>query len=403
VRFNVGGKNLTYGDFYRGFGLFCTAYLLFGAFLAWHLAMGQKHPAGNRRAGMGFLRTADHLFRCAGNHDWLGRVAGSSPLLLILLTASKNRVCGGVCVKVGIVGAGAVGTACLTSIITRGVACEVVLVNRNRKRADGVITDVQYGAALQPHVRLRAGEYADLSGAALIMVTAGVNEKDGGATNRNDPKGRLNLLHKNAQAYEDIIPKITQAAPDAVILVVTDPPDPLADLVLRLGHKKVLSTGTYLDSLRFRFHLAQKLEVTPQSVEAIVIGEHGTSQVFLWSSASIGGRSISQFAKDKGVSFEQFKKEIEQEVRYANITIIEGTGASVFGIGVVSARIAEIVLRDERTVIPIGSFNPDFGATLSLPSVLGRHGVSRILMPEMSEQERELLEKSARAIRDAAA
>ena len=109
--------------------------------------------------------------------------------------------------KVGIVGAGAVGAACLTSLITRGVACEVVLVNRNRKRADGVITDVQYGAALQPHVRLRAGEYADLKGASLIMVTAGVNEKDGGATDRSDPKGRLNLLHKNAKAYEDIIPK----------------------------------------------------------------------------------------------------------------------------------------------------------------------------------------------------
>lgn len=161
--------------------------------------------------------------------------------------------------KVGIVGAGAVGAACLTSLITRGVACEVVLVNRNRKRADGVITDVQYAAALQPHVRLRAGEYADLQGASLIMVTAGVNEKDGGATDRSDPKGRLNLLHKNAKAYEDIIPKITQAAPDAVVLVVTDPPDPLADLALRLGHTKVLSTGTYLDSLRFRFHLARRL------------------------------------------------------------------------------------------------------------------------------------------------
>jgi len=305
--------------------------------------------------------------------------------------------------KVGIVGAGAVGAACLTSLITRGVACEVVLVNRNRKRADGVITDVQYGAALQPHVRLRAGEYADLKGASLIMVTAGVNEKDGGATDRSDPKGRLNLLHKNAKAYEDIIPKITQAAPDAVILVVTDPPDPLADLALRLGHKKVLSTGTYLDSLRFRFHLARRLQVNAQSVEAIVVGEHGTSQVFLWSGARIGGRSVELFAKDSGVSFDQFKKEIEQEVRYANITIIEGTGASVFGIGVVSARIAEIVLRDEQSVIPIGSFNPDFGTTLSLPGVLGRNGVSRIIMPEMSEAERDLLDKSARTIREAAA
>jgi len=138
-------------------------------------------------------------------------------------------------------------------------------------------------------------------------------------------------------------------------------------------------------------------------VEAIVVGEHGTSQVFLWSGARIGGRSVELFAKESGVSFDQFKKEIEQEVRYANITIIEGTGASVFGIGVVSARIAEIVLRDEQSVIPIGSFNQDFGTTLSLPSVLGRDGVSRIIMPEMSDGERELLDKSARTIREAAA
>lgn len=304
--------------------------------------------------------------------------------------------------KVGIVGAGAVGAACLTSLITRGVACEIVLVNRSRKRADGVITDVQYGAVLQPQVRLRAGEYSDLRGAELVMVTAGVNEKDGGATDRSDPKGRLNLLHKNAKAYEEIIPQINQSAPNSVILVVTDPPDPLADIARKLGHKNVLSTGTYLDSLRFRFHLAKRLEVNPESVEALVVGEHGTSQVFLWSSARIGGRPIREFAEESGISFDQFKKEIEQEVRYANITIIEGTGASVFGIGVVSARIAEIVLRDESAVIPIGSFNRDFGTTLSLPSVLGRNGVSRIIMPELSKAERELLDKSARTIREAA-
>lgn len=304
--------------------------------------------------------------------------------------------------KVGIVGAGAVGAACLTSLITRGVACEIVLVNRNRKRAEGVIADVQYGAALQPHVRLKAGDYADLKGAQLVMITAGVNEKGGGATDRSDPKGRLNLLHKNARAYEEIVPQITKAAPDAVILVVTDPPDPLADVALRLGHSRVLSTGTYLDSLRFRFHLARRLQINPDSVDALVLGEHGTSQVFIWSSARVGGQHIASFPRDSAESFDQFKKAIEKEVRYANITIIEGNGASMFGIGVVSARIAEIILRDERAVIPIGSFNRAFGTTLSLPSVLGREGVSRIIMPELSDDELGLLEKSARTIREAA-
>ena len=304
--------------------------------------------------------------------------------------------------KVGIIGAGAVGSATLLALIQRGIACEIVLVDRTEKRARGVITDMQYGSSLAPHVTLRAGGYDDMGGAQLVMITAGVNEKTGGATDRSDPKGRLRLLGTNAGIYREIVPKILAAAPDAVILVITDPPDPLADVARELvRHNRVLSTGTYLDSLRFRFHLARHLHVNPRSVEAQVLGEHGTSQVFLWSSARIAGMPLSCALKQAGQDEEQFHKQIEQEVRYANITIIEGTGASVFGIATVSARIAEIILRDEQAVIPIGSFNQKYGVTFSLPSVLGRQGVSRILEPDISDKERELLQKSADTLRNA--
>ncbi len=306
--------------------------------------------------------------------------------------------------KIGIIGAGAVGSACLLSVVMKGVAEEIVLVNRNRKRAEGVITDVQYGAVVSPSVRLHAGEYGDLKGAALVMITAGVNEKTGGATDRNDPKGRLKLLKTNAEVYRAMVPEIVAAVPEAPILVVTDPPDPLANVALQLaGHQRVLSTGTYLDSLRFRFHLARRLKVSPREVEAQVVGEHGTSQVFLWSSARVAGSPIAAHIEKSGLPQEQFQQEIEKEVRYANITIIEGTGASVYGIGMVSARIAEMILRDEQAVIPIGSFNSKYGTTLSLPSVVGRNGVSRIFEPEMSSRERELLEKSAQTLREASA
>jgi L-lactate dehydrogenase len=306
--------------------------------------------------------------------------------------------------KVGIVGAGAVGSACLLSLFTRGSAREIVLVNRNRKRAEGVVTDARYGSALVPTAELRAGDYEDLSGAGLVMITAGVNEKTGGATDRNDPKGRLKLLATNADIYREIVPPIVKAAPEAVILVVTDPPDALADVVHKIAPQaRLLSTGTYLDSLRFRFHLAAKLKVNPASVDALVLGEHGTSQVFLWSGVRVSGVALATVLGQSGAALERLQQEVEREVRYANITIIEGTGASVYGISVVSARIAEIVLRDERSVIPIGSFNQEFGTTLSLPSVVGRNGVEKVLMPEMSAKERELLEKSAKSIRDAAA
>jgi L-lactate dehydrogenase len=304
--------------------------------------------------------------------------------------------------KVGIIGAGGVGAACLLALVTRGSADSIVMVNRSRKRAEGVVTDLQYATALAPHARLRAGDYADLAGAALVMITAGVNEKTGGATDRSDPKGRLKLLAGNAEIYREIVPRIAEAAPEAVILVVTDPPDPLADLARRLaGHDRVLSTGTLLDSLRFRFHLARRLGVAPAHVSALVLGEHGTSQVFLWSSARLGGAPVLDAVEGRREDAASFRKRIEEEVRYANIAIIEGTGASQLGIAVVAARIAEAVLRDERAVLPIGAFHARHGVTFSLPTILGREGAQRVLEPEMSDAESAALGRSAATLRKA--
>jgi L-lactate dehydrogenase len=264
-----------------------------------------------------------------------------------------------------------------------------------------VATDLKYGAALSPRVEIRDGDYPDLAGSALVMVTVGANEKTGGATDRNDPAGRLKLLDINVGVYKDILPSIFKAAPEAVILVLTDPPDPLADFVRSFGFKRVLSSGTFLDSLRFRFHLAQRAGVDPASVEAQVVGEHGTSEVFLWSSARIAGVPILRALRTAEQSDEELRGSVERDVRYANITIIEGNQASQYGIGMVSARIAAAVLRDERIVIPIGSYNSKYGVTLSLPSVLGREGVTQILEPEMSDPERQALQRSAETLRNA--
>jgi L-lactate dehydrogenase len=143
--------------------------------------------------------------------------------------------------KIGVIGAGAVGAASLVSLVCRGDAGEIIVVNRDRKRARAVATDLQYGAALVPSVDIRDGDDQDLSGAAVVMITAGVNEKTGGATDRNDPAGRLRLLEANVGIYREILPGIAAAAPGAVILVLTDPPDPLADFTRTFGFKYVLN------------------------------------------------------------------------------------------------------------------------------------------------------------------
>jgi L-lactate dehydrogenase len=306
--------------------------------------------------------------------------------------------------KVGVVGAGAVGAACVFALVMRGVAREIVLVDRTRARAKAVATDMRYGAPLSARMTLADGDYRDLAGAGLVMITVGVNEKTGGATDRGDPAGRLKLLDTNAKIYREIVPQIVAAAPKAVILVVTDPPDPLADLARELaGHDRVLSTGTYLDSLRFRVHLAQALGVDPASVEAQVLGEHGTSEVFVWSGARIASVPAADAFEQRGLAAEETRRRIEQDVRYANITIIEGNNASQYGIGMVSARIAEMVLRDEGAVIPIGHYSAAYGVTLSLPSIVGRHGATASFEPRLAAEERQALNRSAETLKKAVA
>jgi L-lactate dehydrogenase len=304
--------------------------------------------------------------------------------------------------KIGIIGVGRVGCACALAAVTRGSAREIVIVDRTRKRAKAVATDLRYGTPLCPKTNVVDGDYADLADAELVMITAGINEKDGGATDRSDPRGRLRLLDKNAEIYRDIVPQIVRAAPRAVLLVITDPPDPLADIArISAGHDRVLSTGTFLDSLRFRVHLAEHFEVDAKQVEAQVVGEHGVSQVFLWSAARIAGVPVARLIEQRGETLDKVRKQIEDSVRYANITIIEGNDASQFGIGIVSARIAEMVLRDERAVVPIGSYHDRFGVTLSLPSIVGRDGVIRSFEPEMSREEQQALMLGAANLRKA--
>lgn len=306
--------------------------------------------------------------------------------------------------KVGIIGVGAVGAASTMALSGRGCAREIVLVDTNRARADAVALDMDYGIPLLPPVDLCAGDTADLAGAQLVIITAGVNEAAGGATDRHDSSGRLRLLGKNADIYRDIVPGVVEVAPEATIMVVTDPPDPLAELTRSLaGHDRVFSTGTVLDSLRFRVHLSRQLGVRPADVQAMVVGEHGTSEVLLWSSAAVGGLPVLDILATRGDDVDRVREQVESQIRYANITIIEGIGASQYGIGAVVGRLAEAVLRDERALFTVAAHHRDHDVTLSLLSVLGAEGVLDSHLPAMADDEHDALERSAQRLREAAA
>jgi len=302
--------------------------------------------------------------------------------------------------KVGVVGAGAVGAASIMAIIGRGAAHEIVVIDKDVGRVRGLVTDMQYGTPLCPPVKLIGGDYADLEGAELVLIAVGINEKAGGAMDRNDPAGRLRLLGTNADIIRDVVPKIVAVVPRAVIMIVTNPPEPLTALARELaGHDQVMSSGTYIDTLRFRFYIAKQLEVHPSDVDAWVVGEHGNSRVLLWSSAQVANTPVLDLVSEDALP--GFKARVEEQVRNANITIIEGINASQYGIGIACGRIVEAMTRNEHAVFPLGTHLPQYGVTLAMPVVIGRGGVERVLMPSMAAEERAALKRSAATMRAA--
>jgi L-lactate dehydrogenase len=301
--------------------------------------------------------------------------------------------------KVGIIGVGAVGTSCAKAMLLRGSCHEVVLLDSDERRAEGVAYDLSHGEALCPPTRVRAGGYKDLAGSDVVAITAGINEQAGNAIDREDEQGRLRLLPRNALIYKDVVPRLARVAPRAVVIVVTDPPDPLADIARGLTRTNpVISSGTFLDTLRFRFQIAGRLGCHPSSVDSLVIGEHGTSQVYVWSSAQVGGVPVLELVSGGKLKKEKFRSEVEEAVKFANIKIIEGTGASQHGIGIVTARLVEAILRDEGLVAPVGVYQHRYSVTLSLPDVIGRGRFTKVLMPTLSAEESAALANSAKLI-----
>ncbi len=305
--------------------------------------------------------------------------------------------------KVGIVGSGFVGSTTAYAMVLQGVGSELVLVDIDRRLADAHAQDILHATPFSHPVRVQAGDYPDLTDASVVIIAAGVAQRPG--------ETRLQLLERNAQVFVSVIPKVRQHAPEAVLLVATNPVDIMTQVAMRLSglpSERVIGSGTILDTARFRALLGEHFGVSPQSVHAYVLGEHGDSEVLVWSEAKVGGVDIGSFAEQIGRPLtEGVRQRIDESVRCAAYRIIEGKGATYHGIGAALARLTRAILQDEGTVFTVSMLNAEVEGVsevaLSLPRVVGRKGVLATLSPTLNDDERAALRRSAEILKQAAA
>lgn len=303
-------------------------------------------------------------------------------------------------VRVAIVGAGNVGATFAYALLFRGLASEIVLIDRNRVRAEGEAMDLNHAEPFTYPTRVWAGEYEDCAGAAITVVSAGAGQRPG--------ETRLDLVKRNADIFAQIIPEIATRNPDGIILIATNPVDVLTYVSLKLAKlpaARVFGSGTILDTARFRHLLGKHYGVEPRSVHAYIIGEHGDSEVPVWSLANIAGLGLSDYAGLHGMSHDdQVRNEIFCNTRDAAYHIIERKGATFYAVAAGLMRIVEAVLRDQHTVLSVSSLITDYygfsDLCFSLPTVIGRGGVERVLKIHLDEEEAAGLRHSAEVLRN---
>lgn len=305
--------------------------------------------------------------------------------------------------KVTVIGAGMVGASAAFAMVMRGAASEIVLVDRNRTLAEAQAQDILHATPFAYPTRVTAGDYPEMEGSGIVVLSAGVGQKPG--------ETRLQLLERNTAVFAEILPHIRRHAPDAVILVATNPVDIMTEVATKLSGLapgRVMGSGTILDTARFRALLADYTNVSPKSVHAWVLGEHGDSEVLCWSSATVGTISVDTLARQHGRPIDEaVRQTIDQGVRGAAYQIIAGKGATWFGIGGGIARIVQAISADERAVLTVSTLTPDIegvrDVALSLPRVVGAGGAGEALWPDLSAAEHDALKRSAQTLKDAAA
>jgi L-lactate dehydrogenase len=302
-------------------------------------------------------------------------------------------------VKVGIVGAGFVGASAANALVLRGIPTEIVLVDVDERRAAAEAADIAHVTTFAAPVRVTAGRSEDLVDSKVVVMTAGSAQTPG--------QSRLDLLARNAAIVGSVVPEVFRHAPDALLLVATNPVDVMTSVAERCASDagvpagRVFGTGTMLDTARYRQIVAATIGVDVTHVHAYVVGEHGDSEVFVWSSLDVAGRPLAEFASAMGGSFsDEDRSRVEDEVVHAADRIIQGKGATYYGVAAVIARAVEVVLRDRRSILTVSATSSDHGCALSLPRLVSGTGIVRELGVSMDEGERARLDRSAEVLRE---
>ena len=300
--------------------------------------------------------------------------------------------------KIGIVGCGLVGSAGAFALALEGKANELVLVDLDPDLARAHAEDILHATPFSKPVRVAAGGYPELENADIVVLACGVGQKPG--------ETRLQLLERNVSVFEKVVPQVLEYASETILLVVSNPVDIMTHVVTRisgLSPRRVLGSGTILDTARFRTLLAEHLGTAPHSVHAYVLGEHGDSEVLAWSSGKVGGVPVEDFAAQIGRPItEEIKAKIDDGVRRAAYRIIEGKGATYYGIGAGIARIARAIGDDEGAVLTLSNVDGLNGICLSLPRVLHSNGIEATIQPVLSKGEKEALHQCAEILKKAA-
>lgn len=302
--------------------------------------------------------------------------------------------------KIGVIGAGSVGSAAAFALTMSGVASKVVLIDKKKEKAEAEAMDIAHAAPFASAGKIMAGDYADLENSDIVIITAGANQKEG--------ETRTDLLARNVKIFAEIIPQVVHFAPQAILLIAANPVDIMTEVALQLSGfvpERVIGSGTVLDTARFRTLLGYFLGVSTKSVHADVLGEHGDSEVLVWSSAEAGTLLLEDYALSVGKVLDDAKRaEIEDGVVNAAYKIIAGKGATCFGIAGALMQICRAIGNNDYSILTVSSHHEEVeginDVCLSLPTVINRRGIHHVIMPKLAESEHQALKKSAQKMQD---